>query len=292
MTVRRIERLNVSYRVELYPGGRVASPCYVTYTPVADGETLRDISGSFTYPWGDPTLLERVGELVRALEARADRQQFEIDGGVVDVQFTLSSLEVDVGDRFLTLRFSPGGSLKVSPAELTSAQRRLLDSINGTISRVSWEDLRRRLNVAEPSRKGLQVFISYRVGHDKFAEALANRLGQEGIVLWFDKWDIQAGDSVPGKIEEGLRDSIAFIPIITADYEQGRWATEELRNAIAKRIEQGYAIIPVLLEGCERPELIRHLRYVDFSGQDPEAFESKFAELIDGIYGLELNPFR
>lgn len=136
------------------------------------------------------------------------------------------------------------------------------------------------------------MFIGYRRGHEKFAEALARRLGQEGMVPWFDKWDILAGDSVPGKIEEGLRESMAFIPIITADYQQGRWATDELHAAIVKRLEQDYKIIPVLLEECERPELIAHLRYVDMSAQAPEAFEVKFGELVDGIYGLDLNPFR
>jgi hypothetical protein len=48
----------------------------------------------------------------------------------------------------------------------------------------------------------------------------------------------------------------------------------------------------VLLESCDRPDLIAHLRYVDMSKQDPETFEAKFAELVDGIYGMELNPFR
>ena len=143
-----------------------------------------------------------------------------------------------------------------------------------------------------PKREKMQVFISYRAGHEKFAEALAQRLGQEGFVPWLDKWEIRAGDSVPGKIEEAFRDSMAFIPIITADYEEGKWATDELMTAITKRLEEGYRIVPVLLEQCERPELIKHLRHVDFSAQDPETYEAKIAELIDGIYGMELNPFR
>ncbi|MCH7475949.1 MAG: toll/interleukin-1 receptor domain-containing protein [Gemmatimonadetes bacterium] len=80
-----------------------------------------------------------------------------------------------------------------------------------------------------------QVFISYRKGHEVFARALAGRLGREGFVPWFDEWELLAGDSVPGKIAEGLRDSVAFLPIITADYGEGKWATEELESAIHKR---------------------------------------------------------
>jgi len=174
--------------------------------------------------------------------------------------------------------------------ELSSAHRRLLDSLLVTLERKSWDHLRENAGAAPKAR--LQVFISYRSGHDTFAEALAERLGKEGVLPWFDKWDILAGDSVPGKIEEAFRDSQAFIPILTADYQDGKWATDELMTAITKRLEQGYRIAPALLEDCERPELIRHLRYVDFSAQDAETYEAKIAELIDGIYGLELNPFR
>ena len=175
---------------------------------------------------------------------------------------------------------------------MPAGAKRLLDSLTASFERKAWEDFRSRVGLSSDSGTGLQVFISYRSPHERFAESIAQRLGTEGIMPWFDKWDILAGDSLPGKIEEGLRESAAFIPIITADYQKGTWATEELQSAIAKRVETEYKIVPVLLENCERPELIRHLRYVDFTGQDPEKFESKVGELIDAIYGLTLNPFR
>jgi len=293
MTARKIERLLIQYCVPVWPNGPPGMNGWGQYTPVAEGQTLDDFAGGFQVEWrhhGD--LVTRVSGLVQAIESGLGQEQLEIAGGIVDIPLRASELDVDVGKARLTVGLVVGGSVHIPFRDLTPAQRRLLHSINGTIDRIAWEDFRQRLGVAAPLPKRLEVFISYRAGHEKFAEALANRLGREGIVPWFDKWEILAGDSIPGKIEEGLRDSLAFIPIITADYQEGRWATDELHNAIAKRIEQDYRIIPVLLEECERPELIRHLRYVDFSSQDPETFESKFAELIDGIYGLELNPFR
>lgn len=296
MTVHKVERLMMEYVVSVGPGLR-PDMGQVSYTPVA-GRQLRDeLSAQFWLTWEKrPQLEGSLRRLIQALARRLVRDQLEIQGAVVDVRLEISALWVYVNELRLVLHFgqfdSPAGRCKVAFSELTPAQKRLLDSVNATIDRMAWEHLRARFDVPGAAREELQVFISYRAGHEKFAEALANRLGREGIVPWFGKWEILAGDSIPGKIEEGLRDSLAFIPIIAADYQEGRWATEELQNAIAKRIEQDYRIIPVLLEECERPELIRHLRYVDFSSQDPETFESKFAELIDGIYGLELNPFR
>jgi hypothetical protein len=135
--------------------------------------------------------------------------------------------------------------------------------------------------------------VSYRRSHEDFAKPLAERLGREGFLPWFDEWEILAGDSVPGKIEQGLAESMAFVPILTADYQEGKWATEELESAIHRRIEDGdFPIVPVLLEECVKPQLIRQLRHVDFSDRDPEKFESRIAELIDGINRLSRNPFR
>ena len=121
---------------------------------------------------------------------------------------------------------------------------------------------------------------------------MAQRLGREGYEPWFDAWEVRAGDSLPGKIDEGLSGSVAFIAVLTRDYVEGKWATEELDSAIHRRIATGFPIIPVLLEQCEKPQLIRHLVHVDFTCEDPETFESKCAEVINAINRLDRNPFR
>jgi len=62
--------------------------------------------------------------------------------------------------------------------------------------------------------------------------------------------------------------------------------------AITRRVEEAYPLIPILADDCAKPELLRHLVHVDLREQDPEAFESKMAELIDAINRLDRNPFR
>ena len=275
----------------------------VYYTPIAGTERVERFSGSVSI--GDPNkplsggarrLLDRAKALAQGLRATLPENQDEFEVGQSVVRFPLefARFKVTVDERMVELAWSNDinpETRDVAIDSLPPGLRRLVDSITTTLERMAWEDFRKRLDIPTKEQR-LQVFISYRKTHETFAEGLAQRLGREGLVPWFDKWDILAGDSVPGKIEEGLRESVAFIPIITADYQQGAWATEELQSAITKRIETDFKIIPILLENCERPELIRHLRYVDFAAHDPETFESKVGELIDAIYGLTLNPFR
>jgi hypothetical protein len=156
------------------------------------------------------------------------------------------SLHLDMPYSYVVNDRPGSGYAKQRLSEIPAGEKRLLDSVMTTISTLAWNDLLRKLD-SEPVLQKRQVFLSYRRGNQEFSRALAERLGQEGFVPWFDEWEILAGDSVPGKIEQGLRDSIAFIPVITADYAEGKWATEELESSVHRRIEQGFPIIPILL---------------------------------------------
>lgn len=298
---RKVERLSLDFEVDFESFGGYIS---ARYAPIAGTERLELLSGEVSIG-GDPKkplsgeakrLFERamaLGPLVSEF-LRGKQGELEVDESIVRPPLKVTHLRVRVDEGRLevsTYGLSHQETKAMALDALPDGQRRLLGSITTSLERLAWEHFRKQLDV--PSKDtGLQVFVSYRRAHDQFAETLARRLGDEGITPWFDKWDILAGDSVPGEIEKGLQESIAFIPIISADYQEGTWATEELQSAIAKRVETDFKIIPVLLETCERPELIRHLRYVDFTAQDPETFESKVGELIDGIYGLAVNPFR
>jgi TIR domain len=79
---------------------------------------------------------------------------------------------------------------------------------------------------------------------------------------------------------------------LTADYPDGRWAREELENAIAQRVEREIKVIPILYEPCERPELLRSLRYVDCTSHEPDLFEGQFLQIIDALNEIDLNPYR
>lgn len=298
---RKVERLSLDFEVDFGSFGGYIS---ASYAPIAGTERLELLSGDVSIG-GDPKkplsgeakrLFERAMALGPLLSEflRARQGELEVDESIVRPPLKVTRLRVRVDEARLEVSTYGLGHQETKAMALDAlpdGQRRLLDSIRTSLERVAWEHFREQLGVPTKEER-LQVFISYRKLHELFAESLARRLGDEGIVTWFDKWDILAGDSVPGEIEKGLQESIAFIPILTADYQQGTWATEELQSAIAKRTETDFNIIPVLLENCERPELVRHLRYVDFTAQDPETFESKVGELIDSIYSLTLNPFR
>lgn len=181
--------------------------------------------------------------------------------------------------------------------ELTEAARRLIDNIYPMCEQLAWSHLRERLGhptrpTTNPKRK---VFLSYRKSKDerqRFVEAIAHRLGREGFLPWFDQWEIKAGDSIARELTSGFQDVYGIVIVLSADYPSGHWAREEIETAIAKRTEENIRIIPILYEDCERPELLRPLRYVDCRDHFEGNFERQFSDVIDALNEIELNPYR
>ena len=293
----RIEKLSLRIQVDVLQGEveRVAA----FYAPrSASGLLFQELVDSFSLPGSglSSQFRVRLTHIIEFVRTHVEGKRFQIGSEAASLPGEL---------RMFTWHYPGRGSIssKLTGAghsrtctirgdEITDGQRRLLDSVAASVEKLAWEHLRHNLGVTVPKTPPAEVFVSYRSSKDEFAESLARRLGLEGIVPFFDKWDVKAGDSIPGKIEEAFGRSIACILVLSDDYVLGQWATAEMDTAIVKRIQEGYKVIPVLYEKCDIPELLKPLRHVDFSDHDPQTFESKFGELIDAIYGLELNPFR
>ena len=65
----------------------------------------------------------------------------------------------------------------------------------------------------------------------------------------------------------------------------------ELEAGLQKRVTEGYPLIPIRLDVCEMPELLKPIQYVDCSEKVGEEFEAKMTEVVNGIFGVELNPY-
>jgi len=128
-----------------------------------------------------------------------------------------------------------------------------------------------------------KVFISYSHSDRPFVEDIANRMNASGVPLWWDKWDIQPGDSIVRKIfEEGLADCELFVVVLSKTSVASKWVQEELDAATIRRIEGVAKIVPVLKEDCEIPMSLRALMWVDLR-RDVEDGVRKIVNLYFGV---------
>lgn len=126
----------------------------------------------------------------------------------------------------------------------------------------------------------MRVFISYNHNDAQFVDQLTHDLINAGAEIWFDKFEIKVGDSIPGKISEGLANSDIFLIVLSNKSVLSKWVFLELQTAINKHCEGRLdKILPVLIEQCQVPELIRHLKYADFTEEYSSALNDVLGTL-------------
>ena len=76
------------------------------------------------------------------------------------------------------------------------------------------------------------VFLSYANADAPAVRELAERLKADGLRVWFDEWEIQPGDSIPLKIEQGLESSRTLVLIMSQAAFDSDWVTLERHTAL------------------------------------------------------------
>jgi hypothetical protein len=89
-----------------------------------------------------------------------------------------------------------------------------------------------------------QTFVSHASEDKPYVRELVNALLRYGIDPWYDEYEIGPGDSIRGKINDGLRKSEYGIVVLSHDFFAKRWPTQELA-ALANLLEAGN-LIPIL----------------------------------------------
>jgi hypothetical protein len=108
------------------------------------------------------------------------------------------------------------------------------------------------------------IFISHRKGDDREAEQLAVELRSAGHQVWFDVWNISLGDSIIGRMNEGLEIADYVVVCYSSSGIASPWMGREWMSALARQLGgHGVKILPVLLTGGGPPAILADIVYVD-----------------------------
>jgi hypothetical protein len=108
------------------------------------------------------------------------------------------------------------------------------------------------------------VFISHRGGDSKEAEQLANEVRKAGHKVWIDTWEINVGDSIIEKMNEGLEGAIYLVLCYSSSGVLSPWMGREWMSALTRQLDgRGVKILPVRLTGGDPPAIIADIRYAD-----------------------------
>lgn len=113
-----------------------------------------------------------------------------------------------------------------------------------------------------------KFFLSHSSLDKNFVRRLASDLEELGHSYWLDERDIKIGENIPLKIEKGLADSDFIVVIMSSNSVTKPWFQKEYSASLMEELEQNKAIVlPLLLDKCEIPRLLKDKRYADFTGK-------------------------
>jgi hypothetical protein len=105
----------------------------------------------------------------------------------------------------------------------------------------------------ESNESGFDAFLSYSSFDQAAVRKLADRLQAQGLRIWLDEEQIGPGDSITGKIEEGLRCSRYVLLCLTEKAKESYWCRAEYRALLHQEIHQRETrVIPVIIGDYNR----------------------------------------
>lgn len=131
------------------------------------------------------------------------------------------------------------------------------------------------------------VFVSYASEDRPLAMQIATRLFEEGMEVFFDGWEIRAGDSIREKLDAGLGRCTHFVVLLTPRSVQKSWVRAEMDAAFVRRVEGECRFIPLRhdLAAAALPPLLRGLLSLQI-----DDFETDVTKLVEEIRSVDRRP--
>jgi hypothetical protein len=115
----------------------------------------------------------------------------------------------------------------------------------------------------------VDAFLSHNRQDKDIARGLGAQLTLAGAYVWFDEWEVRAGDSIPGKVNEALAAVDTVILLWSTNANRSKWVRAELETAITRAMEdRSFRVITVRLDDTPLPALLRPLRWVELGDED------------------------
>ena len=122
------------------------------------------------------------------------------------------------------------------------------------------------------------VFLSHSSADKTIVRQLTRRIEDAGHTVWLDEEQLHVGDSLADRLGESVAEADFVAVALSPRSVKSAWVREELNAALADQIKQARVkVLPILVESCEIPPLLRDRVYADISS------DRRFNEGVDRI---------
>ncbi len=128
------------------------------------------------------------------------------------------------------------------------------------------------------------VFICH-ASEDKenFVEPLAKALKEAVIKVWYDRFELKLGDSLRGKIDEGLANSQYGVVVLSKSFFNKKWPKEELDALVSRQNDEGKKVILPIWHGIGAEEVRKFSPILasKLAAQSSDSLESIVVQIRD-----------
>lgn len=137
------------------------------------------------------------------------------------------------------------------------------------------------------NQKQRQIFISYSKADNYIARKVAEALQTAGLKVWIDDWELQVGDSISQRIEQGVKSSDILLVLLSPDSVSSYWVQKELNAALSIELQdRAITVIPALIRDCDIPLMLADRKFLDLRYNLPDAI-SLLIKQIGSIPALD-----
>lgn len=124
------------------------------------------------------------------------------------------------------------------------------------------------------------IFICHASEDKPFVDKLVKELDKYAFYAWYDKREIFIGDSIVEKVNKGLENTKYLIAVLSKNSIKKTWVQKELNSTLMRQLSKEQVIIlPILIENCDIPAILKDIKYADFT----KDFNAAFKDLIKAI---------
>ena len=124
------------------------------------------------------------------------------------------------------------------------------------------------------------VFVCHASEDKPFVERLCDFLDHQEVPVWYDKREIRVGDSIVGRINEGIGAASHVVVVLSKTSVKRPWVAKELSSALMLQLrDSDIVVLPILIEECRVPPLLADVRFADCRANETVGLQELAAAL-------------
>lgn len=127
-----------------------------------------------------------------------------------------------------------------------------------------------------------KIFISYNHNDDVLIDTITRRLelefGRDNI--FYDAWSMQPGDSIIGKMNQGLGEFTTFFFFVSKNSLNSKMVSLEWQTALNRSINNDLKFVAVRIDDCSVPVILSDRIYIDLYGKGMDSAVSEMKCVI------------